>query len=232
MVCPSCGSEIKDGDKFCRKCGFAVQINQKITNEKNLKSKKRNIITVVCCLIFVLIVILAVAFFIYNQPQRKMSRAIAAGNFGEAYEIYNSSFDGKEMSEDTVSTLKNYIDGFLNKFENGETDYESSMEQMNELSGLVDANHDLYEYYSEALDKINMLRDFENYYLKASELENSKDYVNAVQYYQKCLELVPDSEKTKEGLSNTTEKYKNEILSQMQNLIAEKIGRASCRERV
>lgn len=115
-ICPQCGAQVKDGARFCGKCGRSL-LDKKSINEhpmivvqhhnKRRLSKRNLIILLVVIVLFVIIAIWGNS----SSPDMQLTDVI------ERYvDISQSSFAElnieSELSEDNLNFSEDYIDGF------------------------------------------------------------------------------------------------------------------------
>lgn len=103
MKCDKCGSENRNGSKFCRSCGAPFENNQQINNKKSGISKwKIALVAVICC---VIAIAGCLAYIIYfdNSPVE-----ILQLNNKDTGNVYLNSYVASNIPEsETVSAVCN-----------------------------------------------------------------------------------------------------------------------------
>ena len=65
MKCPSCGSENKEGAKFCKHCGASLNVNVSQAPAQNISQPKDNKNTLIICVTAIICVIIIAGAFVF-----------------------------------------------------------------------------------------------------------------------------------------------------------------------
>ncbi len=173
MFCPKCGNEMRDGERFCEKCGAAIEENFQPNSEKqfnvteisekamakmkNLKAKISKKTVVIACISLAAVCAVFVGIGLYNAPEARMNREIEKGNVSDAYAIYKDELDGKKLTEKTLSALEKYAYSIFDEYSSDTEKYSSCMADYNELGAFAGIDDDFDDYYIEIGRKCEML---------------------------------------------------------------------------
>ncbi|SDM63168.1 lectin-like protein [Acetanaerobacterium elongatum] len=165
MFCPNCGIENNDSNAFCKKCGASLQetpadssISDSITATAvqappappavQAPQKKGGAGKFVA----VIIILVVLAGFgvagkwaydnILHNPVKEFTAAIAAKDYGEALEIYDERIEDNEgYCKAAEAALITQLDSIEAAYTAGTTDYDSTIEQMNNIKKLGILNY-------------------------------------------------------------------------------------------
>ncbi|SDM63136.1 DUF5050 domain-containing protein [Acetanaerobacterium elongatum] len=165
MICPKCGSDNGNANVFCKKCGASLQetpadssISDSITATAvqappappavQAPQKKGGAGKFVA----VIIILVVLAGFgvagkwaydnILHNPVKEFTAAIAAKDYGEALEIYDERIEDNEgYCKAAEAALITQLDSIEAAYTAGTTDYDSTIEQMNNIKKLGILNY-------------------------------------------------------------------------------------------
>ena len=201
MICPKCGSQLDADNKFCGKCGATIQkvpvsypLSEGIPKQGSLLKKRKMIILTAAALLVIIAIIVIVS--VYVQPSAQINRAISSGDIASAY-------------VDVVS-----------RYENGEIPYGEAVEQLDALTSFAILSQELSSLQSSLLQEMSEKNSVAVNIADGHTASQSGDYLNAIQCYQRALNLDAESEEAQQGLSEAVDQYRNEVLAQVEEYSA------------
>lgn len=241
MFCTNCGKEIERDTMVCRNCGVVIEAdvtqheaeqytpprteikNQLAEIKKQLTLKKPGKKAIIAISVVAVAIIAVVIFLvIFNQPEARMNRAIAAGNIQEAYQIYENELYRERLSEKTLGALEDAANSAASAYEDGSISYEVATKILDDICDFIFWADAPTNIVTEAENRIESLYDYKSYLSNAEEYYSEEDYLNAKKNYEYALELNPDSEAASDGISKSEAAYRDYILSQANTYLADK----------
>lgn len=179
--CRKCGNVLKEGQRFCSKCGEDIspaskengmrketdglekkprsRLKAKEEVERLRKKIKRTVIISVSVLGVIGIVITAVAlWFNYSKKNgNKILKELKAGNYEEAIDYFRDNYD--EVSDELIENLKERLKEIEASYLAGETSYENASAEINAIAKLkIKQTEASIEEISALIEEINASR--------------------------------------------------------------------------
>ncbi len=234
MFCPNCRKEIKENSKFCGNCGATINYNTAPSSMQNptvspaapttTKPKKKSGKKLLVCLglVGVLAIGAYLAYSIYNQPTARINRMLSAGNYMEAFEIYETELDGKELSEKTLDLLVEAANSAASAYEENTASYEDATKHLSEIKMFASCAGAPLELIEDAEQRVDALKNLKECLKTADAFYEQKDYLGAMQYYNYALDMREDAKDALEGLSKAKDAYRDDILAQFDAYISKR----------
>ena len=230
--CANCGRLLPEGVEACPDCHIGGGGNEaapftKITaatevwkEEKPVREKKtpgqlRPILYVAAALIAV---VTAVVLIIVLQPANRVKRALNAGRYDQALEIYwgDESLSAGEGSESVRSAVLRAAESVLERFKSHELDADAAAETLSKLgafgSGTEAALEDTYAAFRALLAS-------REHFEAGDRLYRKKDYLAAREEYLLVLEEDPDHAAAQANAGDCVDAYTDAVLSDANVLI-------------
>lgn len=227
MLCERCGNYIKDGERFCPKCGtvqekfmpdmsgyymptqgyeqpapempngIAAQ-NTKKERKKMSKGKKAKIICIAVA-VFILALIFSAVTVYFTSPAYKVYKDLEDGNYKSAVREFSQNVDDDFFQEILIKiALDNYAEKTVQKYKDGKIDFEEACKILEALKEMK------FEQVPELLDEINSANDVKETLDQADKFYDDGDFENAIKEYSKIPE---NSENYSEALKKLNELY-------------------------
>lgn len=233
MFCEKCGNQMKDGEKFCSKCG-AVQetlspkkkntfiskqsytqpitgipktIKSKKTKKEHKKMSKGKKAKIICISILAVILALVISSGIIYLSGSAFSayRELKNGDYTQAVSTYKYDVEDNFIQKLFANmTLKKYAEKAVNNFKNNKIDFDSAYKTLNALKDMGIENADKY------LEEITAVNNANKAYEDASKALEDGDYENAIKEFSKVPE---DNDKYNDAQAKLTELYPKYIQS-------------------
>ncbi len=130
------------------------------------------------------VVILCVAISNANNPVKKMTDAINAGDYDAAERIFYSDPGAFSGNTDIKELINTKADEVKNAYVNGTFDYDTALDKINELDEIPLSSS---TYINDVKDFINDLNSSNGYFKEAESCLNNKDYSGAIYYYDMVI---------------------------------------------
>lgn len=220
MKCKKCGQDNVENSKFCNNCGTSLENNKslieklKTTNFKNklkfinFKTKKVIIISITS---LVALVLLSVSIFIFTNPVVRFKTALKANSIEKANNIYNNNKYNEDNKDKMISFVRDYALDIKEDFTKGKISYDDAINKLNNLKETNLSQTDV----SEAKSDISTLNNSKLAFSKAEEYLKQNDYINALKEYGNVIKSDANYESAQEAISENKEKYKTEVLNQV-----------------
>lgn len=225
MICPKCGSQLDADNKFCGKCGATIQkepvsypLSEGIPKQGSLLKKRKMIILTAAALLVIIAIIVIVS--VYVQPSAQINRAISSGDIASAYVLYTAKCSGEPLEDSTLEALVQYAEDVVSRYENGEIPYGEAVEQLDALTSFAILSQELSSLQSSLLQEMSEKNSVAVNIADGHTASQSGDYLNAIQCYQRALNLDAESEEAQQGLSEAVDQYRNEVLAQVEEYSA------------
>lgn len=182
MFCQKCGNNIPDGTRFCASCGTPVEINVTETapsGDTKIRKGKAGLIIGLLVAIFLITGVATGTFLFFNQPMRKINKAIEASDTITVVELY-----GKLSKEEDQKLVKKEMlriaDEIYDDFVSDELSYDEVRDQLKPLGKeILKGNND----YDEIISNIDTINDSRDNFAKAEDAFKAENYEDAYNYY-------------------------------------------------
>ena len=157
-----------------------------------------------------LLVGIGVSIFLwYNNPERKMNRALDKGNLDDAKTILDGNRD-LENDDEIRENLKQIIKQACEKYKAKQTTYSEALNELNSVRALQ--VHSLDEELFNATQFVEKLNQSRTYFDAAKVLQEKKDYPKAIVQYQLVSSEDPDYALAMEQLKICEDSYREDSL--------------------
>ena len=230
--CANCGRLLPEGVEVCPDCHIDGVENEaapftKITaatevwkEEKPVREKKkpsqiRPILYVIAAIVAVAV---AAVLIIVLQPANRVRRALNAGRYDQALEIYwgDESLSGGEGGEGVRSAVLRAAENILEQFKNREMDADTAAETLSKLgafgSGTETALEDTYALFRALLAS-------REHFEAAEKLYEKRSYLAAREEYLLVIEDDPDHARAQSNAGDCVDAYAEAVLSDANVLI-------------
>lgn len=214
--CPECSKEISDKVKACPHCGYPL-VNEETIKEskvttKKVNSKKR---LYICISVFVIIIIGIAMLIISKDPVRQFKHELIKKNIKEANNIYTNKIEGNEnLENEAKETLENQLKNIFNDFVNSKMKYKDAKELLEKLDKTTIES----DVISSTRKQIDDLNDSRIAYSTGIEFEKSKDYINALNQFNKVIESDDNYQNAVKKIDELSENFRNELDSKIVEL--------------
>lgn len=233
MNCIKCGREISDNAAFCVYCGskqdpssakadtaFGYEVSTAVQTEKVTASqppKKRNLKAI--CIAGAVVVLLVLCFAAYNRPAAKMNRALKADDLELAWEIYDESLYGEELSDKSLELLKAAAERLKESYAAETISYEDALAAVDYIDYFDNDAAD--EIASEAYDAIRTQYTIGTYLDAAAGYIQDEEYEAAIAAYQDVLDLDSENTDAAEGIEIATNAQRDRLLKTVREYVAQ-----------
>lgn len=143
------------------------------------------IASAVAAVIIIGVVVLCICISNANNPVNKMIDAINAGEYDTAESIYYANISAVSGNEAIIDALQGKVDEVKQAYKNGEIDYETAKDRINDLYSVpMITSTDISKTSSYIYDLYESSQSFD----KAENYLNNKEYESAIYYYDKVIE--------------------------------------------
>lgn len=211
MFCEKCGNQMKEGEKFCPKCGAAQEVSvpkikdtyihkqgyvkptaetpkeiktEKVKKERKKMSKGKKA-KIICISILAVILVLAISLVVIYLSGSAFStyRELKNGNYAQAVSTYKDDVEDNFIQKSFANmTLKNYAEKIVDNFKNNKIDFDSAYKTLNALKDMGIENADKY------LEEITAVNNANKAYEDAAKALEDGDYENAIKEFSKVPE--------------------------------------------
>lgn len=225
MYCKSCGQEIGEDSLFCSKCGEKQNAEENIVEVSGensdtglislpkpkkwsiLLSKKRKVLLFSIFGLSILVCVIVVAM----NPTNSIKRAIEKNNYSKAVSVYNDKIKGRTDKELQITEkLNKEVENIILDFTNDKNDYNDANTKLTTIK-----NIGLLPEISSSISKFESMNQSKIAYKKATEFKKVNNYLEALIEFNKVIENDPAFSKAKDEISNISNKYKSDIISQI-----------------
>lgn len=158
-----------------------------VPKKSGFKLNKKIVIiaSAVAAVVIVGVIVLCVCIANANNPANKMIEAINAGDYNTAESIYYDNMAALAGNEDIINALQSKVDEIKNAYKNGDIDYETAKDRINDLYSIpIITSTDISQASSYLYDLYESSQSFD----KAEKYLNDKNYENAIYYYNQVIE--------------------------------------------
>lgn len=223
VVCANCGAINNENAKFCYKCGakmdkIEVPVQKTETKEKKEKKSKKPLIIGIISILLVAGLVFGITRIVkINNPVNKVISKLKDGDFESAKDVYSSDIEGnQEKKADLIDELKEYLEDSKKDFFEEKITYE----QINDNIEMIEyfGKDDMSNQISAVKSFVEIINDSRTAYKTAEEYMANKNYVKAIENYNKVS--VEDSyyESAKTKKQEATNTYKTEEMAKAEEL--------------
>lgn len=233
MNCVNCGKEIKEDAVFCIHCGSKqdplsapadnppaheeTSTGQEVKTVAEYPLKKQRL--KILCIAGAAVVLLAVCFGVYSQPEAKMNRAIKAGNLELAWEIYDESLYGEELSNKSIELLKAAAERIKEDYIAETISYEEALDSLLYIDWFE--SEDVDEFAEEVREAVRTQYQINESLNTAAEYLQNEDYDGALSIYSNVLSTDPENAIATQGMEDATNAYRENILKTVREYVAQ-----------
>lgn len=223
VVCAKCGAINDENAKFCYKCGtkmdkIEVPVQKTETKDKKEKKSKKPLIIGIISILLVAGLAFGITRIVkINNPVNKVISKLKDGDFESAKDVYSSDIEGnQEKKADLIDELKEYLEDSKKDFFEEKITYE----QINDNIEMIEyfGKDDMSNQISAVKSFVEIINDSRTAYKTAEEYMANKNYVKAIENYNKVS--VEDSyyESAKNKKQEATNTYKTEETAKAEEL--------------
>lgn len=223
VVCAKCGAINDENAKFCYKCGakmdkIEVPVQKTETKEKKEKKSKKPLIIGIVSILLVAGLVFGITRIVkINNPVNKVISKLKDGDFESAKDVYSNDIEGnQEKKADLIDELKEYLEDSKKEFFEEKITYE----QINDNIEMIEyfGKDDMSNQISSVKSFVEIINDSRIAYKTAEEYMDNKNYVKAIENYNKVS--VEDSyyESAKTKKQEATNTYKTEEMAKAEEL--------------
>lgn len=189
-----------------------------------MKNKKFSISILISIFLAITFLILSFLYYIisYSKNLNNFKKDIEANNYKEAYYHFNLGKDSYLLKENFIKDSKNII---LDKFYKLEENYnnknlseEKTIEEINNLLSLNDSIDEIIAFKN----NMPIIKNSENNFNEGVLYLENKDYINALNSFQKVNEISDYKNKASEYEEICLQKIREPILDEINNYISNK----------
>ncbi|WP_417204690.1 DUF5780 domain-containing protein [Acetoanaerobium sticklandii] len=182
------------------------------------KHPKNKIVLLTSFGIVIIIALIITAVFIINNPVHAFMKSINNSDYVKATSVYNEKIKGNlEKEESLEEALKEEIKIIFDNYVDKTIDYNKANDMLNgiEKTGV------LLKEINNAKTDINNLQNSRISFSTGIELENSKNYVEALIEFRKVIEKDENYELAKEKTEKIANNYKSDIIAQIDKIASD-----------
>lgn len=211
MFCEKCGQEIKEGAKFCLKCGNPIQI-VKVAEEEKKKLSKKNKKTGKKIIRIILIAIIFGGTMAWLQSPNRIYYHLSHGNSDKANEIYEKRYSDFTDDEGKLRELiEKGIDENYQLYFAEEIDAEQALEYLDKIEELNEEESDILVKTKK--QEIQKLIDSRRAYTWGAENIEEEEYKAAIVNFGAVMESDSYYEKANEGKRIAEDRLKAQVIN-------------------